>query len=230
MIMRDRTQVSATFKVGPKRALLRFERLPAAYIHPERLSRCLPPNLPVKYRDQLLGAKRLRPRLSGLLTRRFNLPPCTAEELETPEGRFAQLEAAALDAAVRRIGAIWHARTIAAIILAASLKELIAWLGRDGHQEALRHGKLACVGVDRDIIGDKPDIDLLCKAIERDGRHCVVAWCRHQPASLAERLLLKLPPIEDVDGKSLERFRGQGLLIADRVMMEMVADHGNNSS
>ena len=230
MIMMDRSQASATFNVGPKRALLRFERLPASYIHPDRLCGCLPAGLPSTYRDRLLEAKRLRLRLSAVLTRRFSLTPCTAEDLDTPEGRFALLEGAALDDAIRRIGAVWNARTIAAVILADCLKELVAWLGRDGYRQALRHVKRAPADVDRDIIGDKPDIERLCKTIERDGQYCVHVWCEHQPAFLARRILLKLPPIPEIDNPSLERFQDQGLLITDDVIKEIMADDGNGNS
>ncbi|MGI9451461.1 MAG: SctK family type III secretion system sorting platform protein, partial [Geminicoccaceae bacterium] len=226
----DRSQASATFNVGPKRALLRFERLPASYIHPDRLSGCLSADLPAKYRDRLLEVKRLRLRLSDVLTRRFSLVPCVAEDLDTPEGRFALLEGAALDDAIRRIGAVWNARTIAAIILADCLKELVAWLGRDGYRQALRHVKLAPADVNNDVVGDKPDIELLCKTIERDGQYCVNAWCEHQPAFLARRILLKLPPIAEIDDQSFEQFQDQGLLITDRVIMEIMADDGNGNS
>lgn len=228
MIMSTGANASATSKFGPKRSLLRFERLPARYIHPARLRECLPPNLPGKVQDRLLRDKRLQPRLSAALVKRFDLKACAADDLKTPEGRFALLEGAALGVAVRRIGAIWHARSIAAIILADSLKELIAWLGRDGHRAVLRHVKLACIGVDRDIVGDKPKIDLLCELIERDGRHCIEAWCGQQQDCLAKRLLLKLPPIAAVDDRAHERFREQGVLIADRVMRELVADDGKD--
>jgi hypothetical protein len=163
--------------------------------------------------------------------RRFGLPPCVAEDLDTPEGRLAQLEGADLGRAVRRIGAVWHARTIAAIIIADSLKELISWLGREGYRGALRHVKLATADVDHDVIGeDKPNIEMLCEMIERDGQHCVHAWCHHQPAFLAKRLLLKMPPMVEIDDQSLEQFREQGLLIADRVMTEIMTDDGNGNS
>ena len=229
MTMIGQDQASAAVDVGPKRALLRFERLPAVYIHPERLSRCLPANLSVTYRDRLLRDRRLRLRLSDILTRRFGLPPCVEEELDTPEGRFAQLEGMDLGIVIRRIGAMWHARTIAAIILKDAVRQLVSWLGRGGYRSALRHVRYARADVIPDVVGDQPNIELLCRSIERDGEHCVSAWCRHQPAFLAERLLLKLPPLEELDDQSLEQIQEQGLLIADRVMMEIMADggHGN---
>lgn len=210
--------------------MLRFERLPATYIHPDRLSGCLPANLPAKYRDRLLHAKRLRSRLSIVLTERFSLAPCVAEDLDTPEGRFARLEGTDLVEAIRRIGAMWHARTIAAIILADSVRELIAWLGRDGYRSALRHVKRASADVNNDVVGEKPNIELLCQMIERDGERCVHVWCEHQPAFLAERLLLKLPPMAEIDDPSLEQFQDQGLLTTDRVIMEIMADDGNGNS
>lgn len=229
MTMSDRTEASATSKVGPKRSRLRFEHLPAAYVHPERLGECLPPNLPVRFRDQLLDSPRLQQRLSQALKRRFAIKPCAFEDLDTPEGRFAQAEGDALQGAIRRIGAIWHGRTIRAIILASTLKQLIAWLGRDVHREALCNVNLAGAELDETILGNDPDIGILCQSIESDGQRCLDMWCRQQPAFLAARLSLKLPPIEDIGVERSAAFRDQGVLIADRVIMSMAVDNDSSS-
>ncbi len=221
MSMPDRSQTLTKTDVMQQQALLRFERLPSAYGHPERLGACLPSGLPVEVRDQLLSTKRLQPRLSKILMQRFDLRPCTAEGLATLEGRFAQLEGEALSAAIRRIGAIWHARTIAAIILSGCLKELIDRLGQDVYRDTLRHAALACTGPDQDIIGERAKIEQLCRNIERDGRHCLEAWCRELPAALGKRLLLKLPPASETDAETFGRFQEQGPVIVDRVMREI---------
>ena len=214
-------------RVGPKRMLLRFDRLPGSYIHPERLSGCLPPGLPRTYLDRLMGMGRLKGRLSTVIERRFNLTPCTADDVETPAGRFARLEGRDLGAVVQRIGAIWHARSIAAVILAEPLKVLIDWLGRDGYRAALAHIELAQAEADKEIVGDKPDIDRLCLTIMQDGERCISAWCQKQPASLGRRLALKLPPEADLDERWPEGFREKGAAIADRVMKDMVERHGD---
>lgn len=227
MIMNHLSGTGRAADIRQKLAYLRFDRLPAAYIHPQRLNHYLPANLPHRLRDRLLYATRLQPRLSSFLAKRFDLQPCARQDFDMPEGRFAQLEGEKLGMTVRRIGAVWHGRSIAAIILADALKELIAWLGQDGYRAALRHGKLANQEVDREVIGDEVDIERLCQMIERDGQRCVSAWCRHQPASLAARLLLKFPPVADVDEEPEEAFRDLGLLITDRVIMEMAAGDGN---
>lgn len=215
-----------------KRAHLRFDRLPGAYIHPRRLGDCLPPELPFELRDQLLYSTRLQTRLSSVLRRHFDLKPCVMKDFDTPEGCFARLEGEELGMMVRRIGAVWHGRTIAGIILKDALKELIAWLGEDGYRAALRHGRLVTVDVDREEISEPSDFDRLYTKIERDGQRCVNAWCRHQPASLAARLLLKFPPVADddaVDDNFTDAFQEQGLLITDRVIMEKAVGDGDVS-
>ncbi len=221
MSMQDRNPAQAQTDAMQQLALLRFERLPSAYAHPERLGACFPPGLPVELREKLLNSKRLQRRLSNHLRQHFDLRPCIAEDLATPEGRFVQLEGEALRAAIRQIGAIYHARTIAAIILAGPLKELIDWLGRDVYRKALRHAVLAPIGTDGDITGGQAQIEQLCRQIERDGQRCIEAWCRKLPASLGNRLLLKLLPAPaDGDG-DVDPFSEQGLAIVDRVMREM---------
>ncbi len=215
--------------LGSYRARLRFERLPAAYCHPERLAKLLPDGLPADFRDRLIGSTRLRLRLSFLLARWFQLAPCCAGELETPEGRFAQLEGAPLESVIRRIGAIWHARTVRKIILAEPLRQLIESLGRDNYQAALHFIDLAPEddaadqGADDDE-QDLPNVEDLLGWIERDGLIAVNAWCRHQPAALAGRLRLKLPPCPEVDDKPPASHQDRGLMIVDCVVQTLLAD------
>lgn len=224
-----------TKSAHPQRDRMRFERLPSAYCHPERLGRFLPESLPTSFRDRLVESARVRLRLSKWLTRRFNLSPLAPEDLATPEGRFAQLEGQALEDTLRRIGAIWQARNIRKIILKAPLRELVERLGRDNHRVALRLIELTPEPAsDRDAFSiETPDIDKLMAWIERDGRIAVNAWCRFQPAPLAERLRLKLPPGPEIDDVPPTRYLESSQTIVDRVIMSLPAagrdDHPNQS-
>ncbi len=223
---------------GPHRARLRFERLPAAYCHPERIAKLLPEGLPTGFRDRLLGSARLRLRLSSLLARRFRLTPCCAGDLETPEGRFAQLEGEALKNALLCAGAIWHARKIRKIILAEPLRHLIERMGRDNHRIALRFIDLAIP--DDAALDDAGDggaengdqalanVDKLLGRIERDGLIAVNAWCHHQPAALAGRLRLKLPPCPEADDQPPASHQDRGLMIVDRVVTTLAAEADNH--
>ena len=187
-----------------------------------------------------MGSSRLRLRLSALLAIRFRLVPCCAGDLETPEARFAKLEGEALKNALKCVGAIWHARSIRQIILAEPLRQLIEGLGRDNHRAALRHIDLAAEddaaaagnGVDDDKQASA-EVDKLLDRIERDGLIAVNAWCHHQPAALAGRLRLKLPPCPEVDDEPPASHQDRGLMIVDRVVKtlpadisEMANDHG----
>ncbi|MGI9490612.1 MAG: SctK family type III secretion system sorting platform protein [Geminicoccaceae bacterium] len=215
--------------LGSYRARLRFERLPAAYCHPERIAKLLPDGLPAGFRDRLIGSARLRHRLSSLLARWFRLAPCCAGELETPEGRFAQLEGAPLENALSRVGAIWHARKIRKIILAEPLRHLIESLGRDNYRAALRFIDLAAEDDAADEGADDdaqalPDVENLLGRIERDGLIAMNAWCHHQPAALAGRLKLKLPPCPEVDDQPPASHRDRGVMIVDCVVMTLLTE------
>jgi hypothetical protein len=220
-----------TRRATPYRDRLRFERLPAAYCHPERIDALLPEGLPSSLRERLHGSTRLNLRLSALLTRRLELSPLTLKDLSTPEGRFAQLEGQALKDALQTVGAIWQARTIRKIILKAPLRELVERLGRDTHRAALRFVNLAPEPAsDRQAISSEtPDIDKLMRWIERDGLLAANAWCRHQPAALAERLRLKLPPGSEIDGEPPTRYIDRGPKIVDRVIMMLPAAIGKST-
>ena len=209
--------------LGPHRAKLRFERLPAAYCHPERIGAFMPDGLPTTFRDRLHASTRLRLRLSHLIARRFKLEACTIDDLATPEGRFVQLEGDDLHHAVRRIGAIWHARKIRKIILATPLRDLVERLGRDTHRAALRLINLSADDDNR--TGDEPpDIDTLMGWIERDGLIALNAWCRRQPASLGERLRLKLAPCSESDEEPPASHRERGQMIVDRVVTMLMTE------
>ncbi|MEM8948508.1 MAG: SctK family type III secretion system sorting platform protein [Pseudomonadota bacterium] len=217
---------TARRKPGHHRARLRFERLPGVYCHPERIASLLPEGLPIGFRDRLIGSKRLRVRLSALLARRFRLAPCCAGDLDTPEGRLAQLEGEPLQNAIQQAGAIWHAKTIRKIILSEQLRRLIELLGRDNHRAALRFIDLAADddGTRGPFGGDDQpplDVEKLLGRIERDGLVAVNAWCRHQPASIAGRLKLKLPPCPEADGDLSADHEELGLRIVDRVVMTL---------
>ncbi|MEZ5932782.1 MAG: SctK family type III secretion system sorting platform protein [Alphaproteobacteria bacterium] len=219
-------QMRAVRPSGPHKARLRFERLPAAWCHPDRLAGLLPQGLPAGFQGRLQGSPRLRLRLSALLTRRFALEPLGARDLATPEGRFARLEGEALQSALRRIGAIWHARALRNVILQDELRRLIERLGRGNHRAGLRRTDLA-PSDDReseDAADDAPDVDTLIARIERDGLLALNAWCCLQPASLAARLRLKLPPCSEADDEPPASHREHGPRIVDAVVAMLAAE------
>lgn len=226
MTMTTDRQSQAMVSAKPYGRWLRFERLASAYSHPDRIGDLLPEGLPGKFRDRLQGSSRLGPRLSALLAKQ--LAPCTLEDLATPEGRFVQLEGKDLESALRRIGAIWHARTIRKIILSEPLRELIERLGRDNHRAALRFMDLApeddVKGSDGEAGDDAVDLDALLGSIDRDALIAVNAWCRQQPAALAERFRLKLRPCPEVDDEPPVSHQDRGAMIVDRVVMTLAAD------
>lgn len=234
MIMMVERQRPAIPSQRPHRARLRFERLPGAYCHPDRIGRLLPEGLPVSFRDRLQASPRLRLRLSALLARRYQLETCNAADLATPEGCFAQLEGEELMSAVRCVGAIWHARAIRKVILTEPLRRLIERLGRNNHRAALRFIDLSPDDNDPNEGADSdhatPDIEALLNKIERDGLIAVNAWRRHQPVALAERLRLKLPPGSDVDDEPPASHRDHGLMIVDRVVMTLAAEPQEEAS
>ncbi len=212
----------ATDDMGPHRAHFRFQRLASAFCHPDRISALLPEGLPAGFRERLQGSGRLRPRLSALIERRFALAACQADDLLTPEGRFASLEGEALTSAILGVGAIWHAERIRRIILAEHLRRLVERLGRDNHRRALRLIDLAAP--DGGEAGeDEPDLDVLFALIERDGIRAINAWCCLQAGAIAGRLRLKLPPGEDADGEPPAAFRERGAMIVDRVAISLTA-------
>ncbi|MGI9437693.1 MAG: SctK family type III secretion system sorting platform protein, partial [Geminicoccaceae bacterium] len=229
--MAGQSNLSATAAIVPKRLQLKFERMPAAYIHPLRLGHCLPAELPEAFRDRLLHTPRLQQRLSALIAWKFTLPSggidqltSSSDPLPCAPARFAMLEGGALETATRSIGAIWHRQTIAKIILAEPLRRLTTWLGRDIYREALGYG--ACgnaeTGSDEHPFADTPDIQALCQAIERDGQRCVLAWSDRQPAALAARLRIKLPPDAEIDGEPARLFRSLGPAIVEHVIETMM--------
>ncbi len=222
MIMAAERQGPAVPSQEPHRARLRFEQLPATYCHPRRLAMLLPEGLPAGFHERLLASGRLRVRLSTLLAERFELSPLSSDDLATPEGRFAQLEGKDLESALRRIGAIWHARAIRKIVMAEPLRKLIETLDRDNHRAALSCVDLAPEAAGEDV--EAPDVDTLMTWIERDAKIAVNAWCRHQPASLAARLTLKLPPCAEADDEPPVDLLDQSLMIVDRVVMALATE------
>lgn len=192
------------------RTRLRFEHLPSAYCQEAVIDEMLQNTLPDRLRARLTGSARLRVRLSGLIKARFDLEPCTSDDLATPAGRFASLEGEALDNALRRIGAIAEARAIRSVILKPALRELIERLGRDTHRCALRFVDLAPeAGSDRD--NDDNDatfsIDGLITTIDRAGLIAARSWSESQPKALAKRLQLKLPPVHQDEASEASRAR-----------------------
>jgi len=204
------------------RDLYRFKRQPGTYCHSDHIAALLPPGLPSSFRERLQGSKRLRSRLSTLLTRRFALETCSSDDLESPEGQFAQLEGPALRETILGVGAVWHAHSLRRIILAEQLRRLIDQLGRENYRRALGMIDLAPKGEQEPTDPDgKPDIDALIALIKRDGLLAINAWSHHQPEAIAKRLRLKLPPDGVIDGEPKSFDLERSFLVVDRVVFSL---------
>ncbi len=96
------------------------------------------------------------------------------------------------DEGLRRLalcaGAVRHARSVLHLLDGGALRAFVAALGPEPRAAALRWHDLA--GGEVAAPGDGP-IEML---VARDGWRCLHAWCEAQPAALARRLALSLPP------------------------------------
>ncbi|MGY3450528.1 SctK family type III secretion system sorting platform protein [Bradyrhizobium sp. USDA 4353] len=194
----------------PSLQLPEFCRLPANYVHPQRLAACVP-DIPPALAERLRSVARLRSKLSDIVARHAGLEPCggcAANESAAswPLDRLMQL--------ADRAGAIWHAQSLRSIILGRTLAQVLAGFDADLRDVAIRHLALAPP--------DGPQIAPadLAQAIRSDGMHCLTAWIAELPACARSRLILKLPP--DVSLASFvsttHREHGRGIidhLVAD---------------
>ncbi len=184
----------------------------AAAILPERLAPLLAPGLSSGLAGRLLLSPRLAPRLPRLLEELLGSPALALADLPEGETRLAQASGEVLARAARLAGAVWHARRIRALLLAADVAAFCRTHGGATRRAALRHGDLAA-----DEPGDAP----LDTAIPADGAALLAAWREALPAPLPPWVALRLPL--EVDAEPGKAHRERGPLILSRIAAEALA-------
>ncbi|WP_163266866.1 SctK family type III secretion system sorting platform protein [Chelativorans alearense] len=194
---------------------LAFLREPAAYAAPERLAPCFAGAVSWRGCERLLAEKRLRPRLSALLRRQYDLPSVIneAEEDFDPDDRLIALSSGERVAdLVLRAGAIYWANTIAGAVLGREAAALRTALG----------GELCALAVaNKDIAGPPQPIgpvETLRDRVEGDGWKCLAAWRHAVDPAIGARFRLKLPLSAPLDDAPEESFAASGPAIVRRAV------------
>ncbi|HET8726425.1 MAG TPA: SctK family type III secretion system sorting platform protein [Alphaproteobacteria bacterium] len=198
-------------------APVRFEHLPAAYIHPDHLVANLPAGVGADAAARLQACTRLRYRLSALLRERLALPSCGPDAFAAPDRRAALLDWPALEQAARASGAVWHRPALQRIVIAEPLRLLVSRIGQPAYAFALSCPRPA----------DLPDEQTpsepgaLAAAIEEAGLRCLFWWCEALPRAIALRVRLKLPPAITPPGGIESEHRQAGAQIFATAGLEM---------
>jgi hypothetical protein len=164
-----------------------FLRYPALYIDAARLDACFDGHLGAELCERLRGEVRLRDRLSAMVIDCYELVPAScAAFIDDCDRAIALSSAERLSELSRRAGAIFWARAIAGVILAAQVKVLHEQLGEPLYSLALTH---------QDLSGPQQPlepIETIGARIYDDGWRCLAAWCVSQPEEVSARVRLKL--------------------------------------
>ncbi len=155
---------------------------------PAQLGAALGSALPDALLARLLASRRIEARLAALLARRRRLPAWSEAALPRPIMAAALLAAAEPERLAGLVGAVFHGRAIARVILASERRALAEALGPEAHALAVRHATLAAPAAE----GVETLADLLAAA-RQDGQACLAAWVETLPPVLAERLVWRLP-------------------------------------
>ncbi len=190
-----------------------FLEQPADYADPERLASCFGGTISAAACAKMLATERLRPRLSKLLCDHYQLA-YPADRLPSADEAIALSPAERFNEIAARAGAIYWADAIAGTILGRQAAILQEQLGASLCQFAVANRDLA--GPVRTI----EPIEGLGERVRMDGWRCVAAWCHALPASIGQRIRLKLPPLELLDGTPEPPFLECGLAIVRRAVRE----------
>lgn len=158
----------------------------AAWALAERVAPLLAPDLKPAIAERLLRSETLRAPCSAWLVRTLG-PLTSVDGLEPDEKRLVLAPGTALKEAARLAGAVWHARRICALVLAADITAFVAVHGRLARDVAVRHLALTPLQMDP----SQHAADDLAEAIAADGRASVAAWIDQLPPPIAGRLRLK---------------------------------------
>lgn len=187
-----------------------FMRYPIAYIEPSRLDACFGGYLGAELCERLKGTARLGDRVSAMIIERWGLVPgCNRFLVEDCDRTIALRSAESLCELSHRAGAIYWAKTIARVILAAHVKALHEQLGEPLCALALAHLDLS--GREQPL----QPIETIGVRIKDDGWRCLAAWCASQPGAVNARVRLKLAANAAFD-TATDPFRECGPVIVRR--------------
>lgn len=178
-----------------------FRRDIASWALPERVAPMLAPGLPAAVAARLQRSPRLGARSSAWLAETLG-----DAELGSLSEQERDLVAARTDALCRAAilaGAVWHARRVAGLVLAADVAAFVAACGEPARAVAFRN-LAAAVSSD----GELP----LEEAVARDGKACVTAWIDTLPTGVAARIRLMISPPDEVVPDALHRTHGPEIL------------------
>ena len=195
-----------------------FNLLPVTYIHPERLAEVLPARLPERLREELLGCRRLRFRLSQRILAATCSEACEAGLFDAPERRFALRGRDGLARVLRLAGAAWHGGFLKTVIAGGRLREILERLGAEARDFALANLDLSAPFAREIAIAELQD------SVDRDGLGCLKAWSAGQPRGFRERLALMLPAADWGDGVAEPRHRARGPGILRQAALELKHD------
>jgi len=173
-------------------------------LDPGRVAASLALPVSAATRSRLLATPRLAPRLLGLIAAHDGLTPWQDELIDPAQRWLMRLDQAGLRHAGLAAGALWHARSVRAMIMARPRTQLVEALGEAIYGLAVAHVELAA---EESVIAEP---ETLLAAIERDGIRCLAAWSEVLPAPAVPWFRLKLP--EDAPPPE-ERHRIHGLLV-----------------
>lgn len=168
-------------------AVLRFNLQPAGYADPERLAALWPDRLDAGQWRRLLAAPRLAGRLSRHLLERLGLEGESCWDFAPRRRRLALLPAGELTRIARFAGCFLHARAIARVIARGAVQELRQRLGDDAYLFAVKRATFLAPP-------ETAQGPVEPAAIEHGGFACLGHWLAGEPAAVAARLRLKLPP------------------------------------
>jgi hypothetical protein len=169
-------------------AVLRFNLQPASYADPAQLAALWPDGLAAGQWPRLLAAPRLSSRLSRHLIERLGAAGEPCWDFTPARRRLALLPATEIARLARFAGCFLNARAIAKVIARSAVQELRQRLGDDAYVFAVK--RAAFLAPPERADAPPPEAG----RIECDGFACFAHWLAGEPAAVAARLRLKLPP------------------------------------
>jgi hypothetical protein len=173
-------------------------------LDPGRVAAALALPVSAATRGRLLATERLASRLLGLIAEHEGLVPWQDTLIDPAQAWLMRLDQGGMRQAGLAAGALWHARSLRAMIMARPRAELLEALGETIYGFAVAHVELAA---EETVIAEP---EALLDAIRRDGTRCLAAWGEVLPAEAVPWFRLKLPadaPLPE------ERHRVHGLVV-----------------